>query len=88
MVKFAGGGGGGGAGELSRSAVAAAGTKLLTNRALDDIRAIPGVLAVIPRDYMMGSLIIKYNRLESGANIIGIGTMILVNWAWRPVRAG
>jgi putative ABC transport system permease protein len=73
MVKFAGGGGGGmGGGSVSSGGPQA--PKLLTNRALDDLRAIPGVVAVIPRDYMMSSLIIKYNRLESGANIIGIGT--------------
>ena len=65
-------GGGGGGGSVSGGGLQA--PKLLTNRALDDMRAIPGVTAVIPRDYMMGSLVIKYNRLESGANIIGIGT--------------
>jgi putative ABC transport system permease protein len=62
-----GGGGGGGGGGLQAP-------KLLTNSALDELRAIPGVVAVIPRDYMMASMILKYNRLEGGSNIIGIGT--------------
>jgi len=48
--------------------------KLLTNSALDELRAIPGVTAAIPRDWMMASLVIKYNRLEGGSNVIGIGT--------------
>ena len=62
-----GGGGGGGTGGPQQS-------KLITNRTLDDLRAIPGVLAVIPRDYLSASATIKYNRLETGANIIGLGT--------------
>jgi putative ABC transport system permease protein len=69
-VMIASGGGGGG----SVSAGGPQTPKLLTNRALEDLRAIPGVEAVIPRDYLQGSLIIKYNRLEAGSNVIGIGT--------------
>jgi putative ABC transport system permease protein len=71
MAVYVGGGGGG-------SSVSSGGgpqsPKLLTNRALEDLRAIPGVVAVIPRDYTMGGLTLKYHRLEAGANIIGIGT--------------
>lgn len=48
--------------------------KQLTNPALDELRAIPGVVAVIPRDYLHGGALIRYNRLESGANLIGVGT--------------
>lgn len=62
-----GGGGGGGGGTTTEQ-------KLLTNAALDELRAIPGVTAVIPRDYMWASLILKYKRLEGWSNIIGIGT--------------
>jgi len=70
MVVSRGGGGGGG----SISAGSSPQTpKLLTNRTLDELRALPGVVAVIPRDYMMGGLTIKYHRLEAGANIIGMG---------------
>jgi putative ABC transport system permease protein len=71
MAVYVGGGGGG-------SSVSSGGgpqsPKLLTNRALEVLRAIPGVVAVIPRDYTMGGLTLKYHRLEAGANIIGIGT--------------
>jgi len=48
--------------------------KLLTNAALDELRAIPGVESVIPREYLMTGVIVKYQKLEAGVNIIGIGT--------------
>lgn len=66
-------GGGGGSGIKSAGSGLQT-TILLTNQALDDLRAIPGVVAVIPRDYMMGGLTIKYHRLEAYGNVIGIGT--------------
>ncbi len=72
MVVYAVGGGGGPGKPVSGSGPQT--PKLLTNLALDDLRAIPGVVAVIPRDYMMGALTLKYHRLEAGANVIGIGT--------------
>lgn len=62
---------GGGAGP---GGAAAQQSTLLTTAAVEQIRAIPGVVAVIPRDYVMTSLIIRFNRLEAGANIIGMGT--------------
>src|SRR5512135_1793865 len=46
VVKRGGGGGGGGGGEPQPS-------RLLTNSALDEIRAIPGVASVIPREFLM-----------------------------------
>src|SRR5512138_1335365 len=60
-----GGGGGGVATESQQQA-------LLTNFALEDLRAIPGVESVIPRDYLMAGGMIKYQKLEAGVNIIGI----------------
>lgn len=47
--------------------------RLLTNQALREIGDIPGVAAVIPRDYAMVPLVIRQKRLEAGANIIGVG---------------
>jgi putative ABC transport system permease protein len=85
MVVSSGGGGGGGikgSGSLPQS------TNLLTNLALEDLRAIPGVVAVIPRDYMMGGLIIKYHRLEAGGNVIGIGTDDLGNLGLEATQGG
>jgi putative ABC transport system permease protein len=70
IMVSAGGGGGGGSSGIGGPQQ----SKLITNRTLDDLRAIPGVLAVIPRDYLSASATIKYNRLETGANIIGLGT--------------
>jgi len=48
--------------------------KLITNDSLVELAAIPGVTAVIPRDYLQGGAMLKYNRMESYANIIGVGT--------------
>jgi putative ABC transport system permease protein len=46
---------------------------LITNESLADFAAIPGVVAVIPRDYLMGGAILNYNRLETWAGLVGIG---------------
>ncbi len=48
--------------------------KLITDESLVELAALPGVTAVIPRDYIQGPMIMRYNRLEGGANVIGIGT--------------
>ena len=61
-VMMMGGGGGPGPSDM----------KLLTNSALDELRAIPGVEFVIPREYLFTGATIKYKKLEAGANIIGI----------------
>ena len=45
---------------------------LLTNYALDDLRAIPGVEWVVPREYLMSGGLVKYQKLEGWANIIGV----------------
>lgn len=64
-VKVGGGGGGGGTSSE---------TRLLTNQALNEIRSIPGVIAVVPREYLYAGLLVKYKRLEGYANVMGIGT--------------
>jgi putative ABC transport system permease protein len=61
------GGGGGGGGSVSQQT-------LLTNFALEDIRAIPGVEWVIPREFMMAGGMAKFQKLEGWVNIIGIDT--------------
>jgi putative ABC transport system permease protein len=66
-VMFMGGGGGGGPVQPEQQV-------LLTNFALNDLRAIPGVEIVIPRDYLMAGGIMKYQKMEAGVNIIGIDT--------------
>ena len=62
-----GGGGGGGGGTTQE-------TRLLTNQALAELEAIPGVQAVIPRDYLWAGLTVKYQRLEGYVNVMGVGT--------------
>ena len=59
-------GGGGGNGSVPQQQA------LLTNFALENLRAIPGVETVIPREYLMTGGLLKYQKLESWANIIGI----------------
>jgi len=46
----------------------------ITDESLSQFEALPGVEAVIPRDYMMGSAMMQFNRLEGYANIIGVDT--------------
>ncbi|MBI5296772.1 MAG: ABC transporter permease [Chloroflexi bacterium] len=60
-----GGGGGGGVGGQSDLPV-------LTNSALDEIRAIPGVVAVMPQEYFYSMMIMKFQRLEGNASLRGI----------------
>jgi putative ABC transport system permease protein len=52
-------------------------TRLLTNSALEELRAIPGVTSVIPRDYLMAGVIVKYQKLEGGVGVIGVDTVDL-----------
>jgi putative ABC transport system permease protein len=47
--------------------------RLLTNDALDELRALPGVEAVIPQDFFYSSMIMKFKRLEGGSGIRGVG---------------
>ena len=64
------GGGGGGMGVPGEPKPA----RLLTNSALDEIRALPGVASVIPREYLMTGVLVKYQKLEGGVSIIGVDT--------------
>ncbi len=47
---------------------------LLTNSALDQLRAIPGVEAVIPQDFFYSGMTMKFQRLEGGAGLRGVDT--------------
>ena len=60
----------------------------LTNFALADLRAIPGVEVVIPRDYLMAGGIIKYQKLEAGVNIVGIDTTDLASLGLEAAEGG
>jgi putative ABC transport system permease protein len=61
-------GGGGGPDGMPQPA------RLLTNSALEELRAIPGVASVIPREYLMTGVIVKYQKLEGGVGVIGVDT--------------
>jgi len=78
---FVGGGGGGGPMIVKSSGTSSQPQQptLLTKSALDQLRAIPGVQVVIPRDYLSAQTAIHYQRLEGGVNIIGIATDDLSN---------
>jgi putative ABC transport system permease protein len=46
--------------------------KKLTSAALAKFENIPGVIAVVPWDYLYGGAMMKYNRLEGYGNPIGV----------------
>jgi putative ABC transport system permease protein len=71
-VKVASYGGGGGGAYMGPSA-----QTLITDDTIEQISSIPGVSSVIPRDYIQGGSMLKYNRLESYAGIIGVGAQDL-----------
>lgn len=60
----------------------------LNNFALADLRAIPGVEVVIPRDYLMAGGMIKYQKLEAGVNIVGIDTDDLASLGLEAAEGG
>ena len=53
--------------------------RLLTNSALEELRAIPGVESVLPREYLMTGVMVKYQKLEGGVNVIGVDTADLAD---------
>jgi putative ABC transport system permease protein len=60
--------------------------RLLTNSALDEMRGIPGVASVIPRDFLMAGVLIKYQKLEGGVGIMGVDTPDLANLGLETVE--
>ena len=73
------GGGGGPVVQTSKDSSQPQQPTLLTNSVLEQLRDIPGVQAVIPRDYLGAQTVIRYQRMEGGVNIIGIATDDLSN---------
>ena len=62
--------------------------RLLTNSALDELRAIPGVDSVIPREYLMAGVMIKYQKLEGGVGMIGVDTADLAELGLEATEGG
>lgn len=54
--------------------------KLLTNSALEELRAIPGVLSVIPREYLQANMMASYRKMIGFTNIFGVGTNELADF--------
>jgi putative ABC transport system permease protein len=71
---YYGGGGGVAVAKSSGTSGSLQQPALLTNSALEQLRTIPGVDVVIPRDYLGTQTLIRYQHLEGGVNIIGIAT--------------
>ncbi len=67
------GGGGGGSGGPT--------TIPITNDSLAEFAAIPGVMAVIPREWAYTGTILNVGRMESWVSVIGVGTDDLSNLA-------
>ena len=77
-----GGGGGGGmiyAQPAGKTSSMPEQPKLLTNSALDEIRAIPGVKSVIPREGLYSGAVMYFHKLMGGTNVIGVDTDDLAN---------
>lgn len=62
--------------------------RLLTNSALDELRAIPGVESVIPREYLQTGVLVKYQKLEGGVGIIGVDTPDLASLGLEATQGG
>ena len=75
-------GGGGKEGGLPQPA------RLLTNSALDEFRAIPGVDSVIPREYLMAGVLIKFQKMEGGSGIIGVDASDLASLRLEATEGG
>jgi putative ABC transport system permease protein len=69
MVEAGGGKGGGGSAD----------PKLLTNQAVDELRALPHVVAVIPHEYYYGGMIVQFDKMEAGFGVTGVATDDLSN---------
>lgn len=62
--------------------------RLLTNSALDELRAIEGVASVIPREYLMTGVLIKYQKLEGGSGILGVDVKDLADLGLEATEGG
>jgi putative ABC transport system permease protein len=62
--------------------------RLLTNSALDEFRAMSGVASVIPREYLMTGVLMKYQKLEGGSGIIGVDATDLASLGLEATEGG
>jgi putative ABC transport system permease protein len=69
-VMVMGGGGGGSSGGSGGSGD----IKLLTNNSLKELQTIPGVVSIIPREYLNASMMLSYKKMMGYGSIFGVGT--------------
>jgi len=79
-VQMVGGGGGGGGGGSSVMTG-------ITTSGLRDLAALPGVLAVFPRDYLQAGGMLSYGRLETYPSFLGVPPDYLTTLDY-PMQAG
>lgn len=78
MPNYGGGeGGGGGSGPkvmVSGSLQGGGEAMMLTNQAIKDLQTIPGVTAVIPREYLNANMMVGYKKMMGYSNMFGVAT--------------
>ncbi|MDX9863555.1 MAG: ABC transporter permease [Anaerolineaceae bacterium] len=61
--------------------------KMLTNKTIEEITALPGVKSVIPRDSLRMGGILRFGKMENYAYLLGVGTDDLSVFEY-PVQEG
>src|SRR5689334_6422767 len=83
MPNYGGGeGGGGGSGPkvmVPNSSEFGTEAMMLTNTAIKDLQALPGVTAVIPREYLNANMVVGFKKMQGYSNIFGVGTTDLTD---------
>ncbi len=72
MPNYGGGEGGGGGPKVMVSGSTGSDMLMLTNNAIKDLQAIPGVTAVIPREYLNANMIVGFKKMEGYSNMFGV----------------
>jgi putative ABC transport system permease protein len=62
--------------------------RLLTNSALEELRALPGVTSVIAREYLMTGVLVKYQKLEGGVGVMGVDSNDLADLGLEATEGG
>lgn len=78
-VMYEGGGGPGIAFAVAPGGGVSAGQTLITEDALQQMRELPGVAGVYPRDFLQGPAQFNYGRLETYPNVLGVPAEYLVD---------
>jgi putative ABC transport system permease protein len=83
MPNYGGGEGGGGGGPKMIGGGGSSGGStdmlMLTNNAIKDLQTIPGVTAVIPREYLNANMMVGFKKMQGYSNMFGVATDDLSN---------